>query len=147
MKHVTLFLIILFTIIPLSQAKDIYKWQDENGKVHFGDKKPANLAVAAIELTIINSVKSVSYQSAKIALGKAVKIYTTAWCGYCKKAKRYFKDNGIRYTEMNIETSSTAKRQFKKLGGKGVPLILVGTKKMSGFSEAGFERLYSPNSK
>jgi len=31
--------------------------------------------------------------------------------------------------------------EFKRLGGRGVPLILVGTQKMSGFSEQGLDAL------
>ncbi|PKG80648.1 glutaredoxin family protein [Colwellia sp. 75C3] len=143
MKHVTLLLIIIFTLIPLTQAKEIYKWVDENGKVHFGDKKPEALDVEAIDINVINSIKRVSYESSNINIGRQVIIYTTNWCGYCKKAKQYFKENAIRYTEMNIEKSKTAKLQYDKLGGKGVPVILLGDKRMSGFSEAGFERFYS----
>jgi glutaredoxin len=143
MKHVTLLLIIIFTLIPLTQAKEIYKWVDENGKVHFGDKKPETLAVESLDINIINTVKSVSYENSSINIGRRVIIYTTNWCGYCKKAKQYFKEKGIRYTEMNIEKSTQAKMQYDKLGGKGVPIILVGDKRMSGFSEAGFDRFYN----
>jgi len=129
---------------PLTQAKNIYKWIDENGKVHFGDRKPEALVeVEEINIKVINSVESVSYETSVIDIGKKVIIYTTSWCGYCKRAKKHFKDKGLRYTEMNIEKSRIAKMQFDKLGGKGVPVILVGDKRMSGFSEAGFERIYS----
>jgi len=132
----------------LIQAKEIYKWVDENGKVHFGDRKPEALVkVQEIDIKVINSIESVSYDNSAIDIGKKVIIYTTSWCGYCEKAKKYFKNKGIRYTEMNIEKSRIAKMQFEKLGGKGVPVILVGDKRMSGFSQAGFERIYSLTSK
>ena len=147
MKYVTLLLIMLFTMISLTQAKEIYKWVDESGKVHFGDRKPETLKVEKIDINIINSVTRVTYKNSTINIGKKVIIYTTNWCGYCKKAKKYFKEKGISYTEMDIERSKKAKIQFEKLGGKGVPVILVGNKSMSGFSEAGFERLYSLTNK
>ena len=31
------------------------------------------------------------------------KIYTTPTCPYCKMAKRFLDDNGIKYQEFNVE--------------------------------------------
>ncbi len=70
-------------------------------------------------------------------------MYATSWCGYCRKARNYFHANGIQYTEHDIESDDEAKRRFDLLGGKGVPLILVGGTRMQGFSEARFNSLYS----
>ncbi|MEX2199616.1 MAG: glutaredoxin domain-containing protein [Burkholderiales bacterium] len=70
-----------------------------------------------------------------------VVMYATSWCPYCAKARAYFGRKGIAYTEYDVEKSPTANAEFKRLGGRGVPLILVGREKMSGFSEAGFDAL------
>jgi hypothetical protein len=40
-----------------------------------------------------------------------------------------------------VEGSSGAHADFKRLGGKGVPLIVHGRDTMSGFSEEAFEAL------
>jgi hypothetical protein len=32
-----------------------------------------------------------------------VVLYSTAWCGYCRKAREFFAANGIRYVEYDIE--------------------------------------------
>ena len=73
---------------------------------------------------------------------KAVIMYSTEWCGYCKKARRFFQDNNIAFTEYDIEKDQEARRQYKEMGARGVPVILVGKKRMNGFSEEGFERIY-----
>lgn len=70
-----------------------------------------------------------------------VVMYATSWCPYCAKARAYFGRKGIAYTEYDVEKSPTANAEFRRLGGRGVPLILVGREKMSGFSEAGFDAL------
>src|SRR5512147_831936 len=70
-----------------------------------------------------------------------VVMYATAWCPYCAKARAYFKRTGTAYTEHDIEKSADAHAQFERLGGRGVPLILVGDEKMAGFSELAFESL------
>ncbi len=69
-------------------------------------------------------------------------MFSASWCGYCKKAKAYFKENRIRFTEYDIEKNSKGKRLYTQMGATGVPVILVGNKRMNGFSESGFNRLY-----
>ena len=39
-----------------------------------------------------------------------VTMYTTTWCGYCKRLKRMMQDDGINFAEVDIETTpGTAK--------------------------------------
>jgi mycoredoxin len=63
-----------------------------------------------------------------------VVMYSTSWCGYCRKARAFFARNDIAYVEYDIEKSSEAKRQFDKLRGRGVPLIVVGTEQIRGWN-------------
>ena len=69
-------------------------------------------------------------------------MYSTSWCGYCKKARKYFQANNIPFVEYDIEKNSRAKKRFDRAGGKGVPLILYKGKRLSGLSESGFNRIY-----
>ena len=64
--------------------------------------------------------------------------------GYCKKARNYFNSKGIPFKEYDIEKSQSAARRHKEMGASGVPVILYRDKRMNGFSEAGFERIYKP---
>jgi len=72
-----------------------------------------------------------------------VVMYATAWCPYCAKARAYFKQTNTAYVEHDIEKSADAHAEFRRLGGRGVPLILVGNEKLSGFSELAFESAYA----
>ena len=73
-----------------------------------------------------------------------VVLYATDWCGYCKKTREFFAANGIRYTEHDIEKSSTALSEHKKLGGNGVPLIVVGGEVINGWNEGSLRQLLGP---
>jgi glutaredoxin len=84
----------------------------------------------------------VSDQQKNLKEINSVVMYSTSWCGYCKKARRYFKSKGIKFVERDIERSRLAKVAYDRLGGNGVPLIVVGNNKMSGFSVRKFDRLY-----
>ena len=52
-----------------------------------------------------------------------------------------FARTGTACTEYDIEKSAAGNAEYRRLGGRGVPLIVVGTEKMSGFSERGLDAL------
>jgi glutaredoxin len=49
-------------------------------------------------------------------------------------------DNNIRFTEYDVEKNSRGKRDFERLRGVSVPVILIGDSRMDGFSEQRFEQ-------
>jgi glutaredoxin len=126
-------------LVSQSAAAEIYRWQDEYGRVHFGDRAPAQQRTQQVELGKINTYSApsaITLEQGVPAAPRRVVMYTAPWCGVCKTAKRFLKDLGIRYTEYDIEKSSRARRKYNKLGARGVPVILVGRQRMNGFSAA-----------
>ncbi|MBX2848564.1 MAG: DUF4124 domain-containing protein [Acidiferrobacterales bacterium] len=136
------FLLVLL-ILPICVHAEIYKWIDDDGNVHFGDSLPADANPEKLDLKV-NSYSGTSFGTA-VSNSSKVEMYSTSWCGYCKKAKQYFAANDIDYIEYDIEDSLAAKLSYEKLGGRGVPVILYNGQRMNGFSEAGFERIYKNN--
>lgn len=63
-----------------------------------------------------------------------VVMYSTQSCGYCAKARRLFKQMNIVYEERDVEKSQAIAKEFKKLGGRGVPLIVIGENVIKGYS-------------
>ena len=144
----TSLLLVLLLLSPAGQA-DLYKWVDDDGKVYYGDSPPENARLKKITGKVSSfssvTVEPFVYDSNLITQrrqSKDVVMYSTSWCGVCKKAKRYFARKKIPYTEYDIEKSEKAAREFKKLRGRGVPVILVGDSRMNGFSIKNFDRLY-----
>ncbi len=131
----------------------LYKWVDADGKVHYGDSPPENAQLKEITGNV-SSFESVSVEPfvfdpnmiTQRKTSKQVVMYSAEWCGVCKKAARYFRQKGIGFTELDIEKSDKAAREFKRLGGRGVPVILVGDQRMNGFSASAFDRMYNGNS-
>ena len=74
-------------------------------------------------------------------LESPVIMFTTRWCPYCHQAREYFKRHSITYTEYDIEVSKENSAKFRALGGTGVPLIIVGNKRMDGFTPRSFNDL------
>ncbi|MFT7557001.1 MAG: thiol-disulfide isomerase/thioredoxin, partial [Planctomycetota bacterium] len=123
---VSLCCLVAMLLSPTSQA-EFYKWVDASGKIHYGDSPPENAQLKNIQGTI-SSFKSVTVEPfvfdpkivSKRSSTKTVVMYSTSWCGYCKKAVRHFKKNKIQFTEHDIEKSKKAAAEYRKLKGRGV---------------------------
>jgi len=140
---VALTLVVMFVTHSWAQ---VYEWKDEKGNVVFSDKKPESGVVAkSVDVKVANSYKDVKVETLVTSSDQGVVMYSTQWCGYCKQARAHFARNNIAYTDKDIEKSKSAKREHKRLGGTGVPLIVVGKQKMKGFSAARFDQIYGAN--
>jgi mycoredoxin len=60
------------------------------------------------------------------ASGSTILMYTTSWCGDCRRAKKMFAALGVPYTEVNIDGEPDAARRVMALNGgmRSVPTIL-----------------------
>ena len=61
-------------------------------------------------------------------------LYSTSWCGYCKRTREILVDKGVEFYEYDIERSAEGHRQYKELGGKGVPLLLINGEVVKGYN-------------
>jgi glutaredoxin len=153
--------LVLLCLSSFSLSAEVYKWTDEGGRTHFSDQPPLNQLSQSIDLGEIstytsakiiendvqakennNTVTEKKHSAKKYSGRKKVVMYSAAWCGICTKAKKYFRKNKIAYKEYDIDTSKKGRRDFKKLNASGVPVILVGKKRLDGFNIKKFETLY-----
>jgi glutaredoxin len=148
-----LLLLLLTLAAGAAAAQTIYRWTDDRGKVHYGNEPPRSVRAQPIA-DRVNSVSLPAAQSAAPGSTKTaarepgpVVMYSTSWCTYCAQARAYFAANRIRYQDYDVEKSAAANAEYKRLGGRGVPLIVHGGQTMSGFSEAAFKALVARSSR
>ncbi|WP_411101997.1 mycoredoxin [Streptomyces sp. cmx-4-9] len=57
----------------------------------------------------------------------SVTMYSTTWCGYCRRLKSQMDREGIAYTEINIELDPESAAFVEKANGgnQTVPTVLV----------------------
>jgi glutaredoxin len=138
-------LLLLVLSTPVLAAAEIYKWTDEQGKIHYSDSPPPETKAQQVNVKInsisgpavVSTIRGTSPAQAK----DKVRIYTAVWCGYCKKAKAHLASKGVPYDELDVETSEQGRGEFIKLGGRGVPVILVGNQRMNGFDAAALDAM------
>ncbi|MBT3814586.1 NrdH-redoxin [Candidatus Woesearchaeota archaeon] len=69
-----------------------------------------------------------------------VKIYSTPTCPWCKKAKAYFKENKIKFTDIDVSADEAAQKEMvEKSGQMGVPVIDIDGKILVGFDQGKIE--------
>jgi glutaredoxin len=135
-------------LLSVAASAEIYKWLDDQGNVQFGDRPPPEKRLDPIELRINTySAPEIVYTppEPRNKQGRKPKVvmYSAEWCGVCKQAKSHFKKNKVRYKEYDIDKSEEGRAQYRKLNGRGVPIIMVGKSRMNGFSPGHFEQLYT----
>lgn len=158
-------LLIAMLIMLLSDsfaaADVLYEWIDEKGAVSLRDTPPPATKAqkkkiykhsTLIEISPSNSKPGPSKGAAALApqpvpqrqpFPGTVELYVTSWCGYCKKAQDYLKGKQVPYSVYDIEKDNAAKQRHRELGGNGVPLIIIGPHKISGFSAALIDKYLS----
>jgi glutaredoxin 3 len=67
---------------------------------------------------------------------KKVTIYTTQYCGFCRRAKALLKERGIPFQEIDVE-SDDAKREWlvEVTGQQTVPQIFFDQESIGGYTE------------
>lgn len=73
---------------------------------------------------------------------KQVILFTTPTCGYCRTAKQYFRQNGVRFREVDVSKDPAAARDMQRRSGQmGVPVIDINGRTVVGFDRPKIERL------
>lgn len=62
-------------------------------------------------------------------------VYGTETCPFCIKTRAYLTERHIPFIDIDVNKTEKGKRDYAQLGGKGVPLILIGNRKMTGFDQ------------
>jgi glutaredoxin-like YruB-family protein len=64
-----------------------------------------------------------------------VVVFSTPTCSYCNMAKSYFREKGIKFTDVDVSRDQTAARDMVRRSGQmGVPVIDIGGKVVVGFN-------------
>lgn len=139
-----------------ASAQTLYKSVGADGRVVYSDKPPAT-GDAAKTLKLDTPPVSVVPGAAPTAptaraahadsgapavqpRGEVV-LYMAKWCGYCTAAKAYMAGKGIAYRELDVDTPA-GKTAFAQLGARGIPVLLAGGQKISGFTPQAYDAVF-----
>jgi glutaredoxin 3 len=65
-----------------------------------------------------------------------ITLYTTAWCGFCVRAKAFLDARGLAYQEIAVDDDPAFRARLLELTGRWtVPQILIGDRSIGGYSD------------
>ena len=69
-------------------------------------------------------------------------VFSTPTCTYCNLAKKYFRQNKVRFRDVDVSRDQTAARDMVRRSGQmGVPVIDIGGKIIVGFDKPKINQL------
>jgi glutaredoxin 3 len=75
-----------------------------------------------------------------------VVVFSTPTCPHCRSAKRYLKQKGVRFTDVDVSRDDRAARDMVRVSGQqGVPVITVNGRPIVGFDRQKLDRLLGLN--
>jgi len=129
-------------------AAQIYTWKDKDGRIVISDNPPpgsekqiekageerlfqsAPQQESAAQTEPVRSAPvAAPVQEERMRPARDIRVimYTTSWCGYCKKAREYLGSLGASAAEYDIDRQPEKREEMlkKSNGARGVPVIDV----------------------
>jgi glutaredoxin 3 len=61
-------------------------------------------------------------------------VFSTPTCSFCNMAKKYFREKGVKFSDVDVSHDQAAARDMvRRSGQQGVPVIYIGGKIVVGF--------------
>ena len=129
-------------VIAEAAAAQVYKWKDEHSATHYGDAPPPRVKseVVKTDKQVPARAPILPYELARAAQAAPVVLYTTASCGACDQGRALLRARGIPYAERTVNTAED-QQQLQQAGSaqNELPLLLVGSRKITGFQAAAWQ--------
>ena len=69
-------------------------------------------------------------------------VFTTPTCSFCRRVKRYLRQNSIRFKEVDVTRDAHAARDIvRRTGSQGVPVVYIGNQFVVGFDQPKINKL------
>ncbi len=104
--------------------------------------KPNRRAAPKRATQQLTAAKGRAPSAAAMSGSHEVVVYTTSWCGWCKKTRAWLDENGVDYENRDVEASAEWAEEMHDLTGSGgVPVIVIDGEVIKGFNQAKMEQL------
>jgi glutaredoxin len=117
---------------------NVYRWVDQNGKVHFSDTPPPEEAKSVSQKRMGGGYveeSNLPYATQVAMKRNPVTLYTANDCGDpCGRGRDLLSNRGVPFTEHDARASNADMEALRKAaGGLEVPFLMVGENKIRGY--------------
>ena len=130
-------------LFPVLAQAQLYRWVDDQGKVHFSDRAPVSGAKDVQKKSMPSapgSSASLPYALQQAVENFPVTLYTSEICREtCARARELLDKRGVPYKEVSV-TGESDLAQLKQLSGDAVvPVLTVGHEVHKGFESGAYK--------
>jgi len=145
MKKVFYILAAMFFAFMGIAYAEYYTWEDEHGVTQITDYPPPETQKVN-KLQQYKTDEPSADQAAKAPSKLTITLYTKNECADCDKARSFLEDGGYLFTEHNMDTDRNAAEIRKAIDeSDDVPLVIINTQRIYGFSESVYSRALKRN--
>ena len=152
MTRALVFLVILLGAAALTSplgAQQMYRWTDQNGRVHITDTPPPASAkgVQRSRSSSAPAVPAEGGQQTPYDLSLAMKeypvsLYTSPMCKEaCQKARDHLNKRGVPFREIQVWDTDSNEELKRVSGSNQVPTLMVGASVQKGYEISSFDEL------
>ena len=126
----------------LGAHAQVYRWLDENGRLHAGDTPPPSareVEKVRVAPTPTEPVEPYALQIAR--KNNPVTLYSTPKCPLCDRARELLKARGVPFSEKSVVTDQQVEELERIVGRNALPSLVVGTKIQDGFAGSLYEAM------
>lgn len=130
--------------LSAAQAQTAYRWVDEQGRVHYGDRPPPAVAgkAQALKPGVTAAEASLPAATRQAMANFPVTLYVSADCGSgCEEARQYLKRRAIPFTEKSIASAEDVEALKKLAGDAFVPVMTLGARVVKGWQRDEWQRM------
>ena len=99
-------------------------------------RRQARFLLSGIALALLAACAGdVDHLAVREQVGDArVVLLSTEWCGYCRRLRGDLAGWGVAYAEFDVEHTDEGRSAYHLVGGRGVPILLVGDQVVHGYA-------------
>ena len=127
-------------------SAQLYRWTDENGRVHVTDTPPPASAKNVRKRALDTAPAAASGVAQPYAVQLAAKnypvtLYTAPDCAPCSEARVLLNQRGVPFREVSVVGEQESAQLRNAVGSLSVPSLVVGTSAQKGFEESAYHSM------
>jgi glutaredoxin len=127
-------------------SAQLYRWTDENGRVHVTDTPPPPSAKDVRKRAIDAAPDAGSDANQPYAVQLAAKnypvtLYTAPACAPCGAARSLLNRRGVPFREVSVTGQTETEQLRKAVGSLSVPSLVVGSSTQKGFEQGAYDSM------
>ena len=141
-------IVLLLAVASSAAFAQIYRWTDQNGKVHITDTPPPPGAknvqkrkAGASSSSAAQPQASEPYVLQEARKKAPVTLFSAPGCDPCSSARQLLNARGVPFREVSVVDEKQFEELQKTVGASAVPSLVVGSSVQQGFLESAYHAM------